>query len=543
MSVACCPAGVATTVRDRIALGLFLALIYATFVFLVPHNSPRIQGMDTDAIMAYVHGAYTLGNGERLWKDIEPFKIQGAGYPLTLMIAGSLFQLSQNVEVNYGLKLFPGWEYFRAGKWISVICAMSIIILAVVWLGLWPGFIASVALGVSYLFFQLSYSGTTDIFAVALLFWTAYLLYRQKSLLAGILFGLALITRYEYVLFLPFGLWYLHSKFKDKRRLENIKLLAFLIPVFVFVYINFSIAPFPPDGGRYNLALHYLNDQNQPDAFTQSILADNPTVFHIIFNDIGYTTKIFLRDLWNTVADIGVRQVWSVLFFFAILILITRWQYDHEFRLVTVALTLHFFVIVFLMFSWETTRYFMPEIIALTFIGAWSMEKFCSRKLSLALIPLIIFNIGLLTNETDATQRRDSLDKYGHYRTLIKPDEEVLSLRPMLAFVNGIGWRYWNTEIKPWGLYRYCIDEGIEYVHYGGFESYNRKEFRGMFLSYDSMVPEFLPVDYKPELGVLARVNDADSVRVKNGLPKKPIEEYIEPVKSIFEDMEYGEKQ
>lgn len=490
--------------KDRIALGLIAALIYGAFVGLVPHKYPRNQGMETDLIMAYVHGAYYLKEGTRLWSDLEPFKTQGLGLPLVLAIFGGLFDPPQRTG-DYGDRQLPGWGYFTAGKWVSLLSAMAVILLLFVWLGMKAGLIASIALGVSPLFFELSYSGCTDVFAVSLILWAAYSAFRGKPLLAGILFGYAAITRYEFILFSPFAFWCFWRFSKPK------SVLAFLAPAAVLLALNFSVAEFPPSGGKYNLALHYLNDQNQPDMFLSSKLEQHPSVMSIIFADPLYTLKIFLRDLWNLIAKIGMIQIWPVLFFTALLSLslsgdgTIRPPYR---KVLILALAAHFLLICFTVFHHETIRYFLIEIIALTMLGSHFISKLRWGKLFI-LLPIFIFNFNLLAVEVKTQVGRTS-EIYKPIGQYVGPEDSIMSLRPTLAFVNGVKWRYWPLEEK--NIYIYCNDQDIDFVYWGGFEMFNRPEWGGKFKNADAAMPEFLPI-YYDDYGVLLYVNKADSVK------------------------------
>ncbi len=83
--------------KKRITIGFTLGLIYITFVLLVPHNTPRRNGLETDLTMMYINGAAAIDNviADRsstvqaglLWPDIKPFKAHGIGYPLVIWLA------------------------------------------------------------------------------------------------------------------------------------------------------------------------------------------------------------------------------------------------------------------------------------------------------------------------------------------------------------------------------------------------------------------------------------------------------------------------
>jgi len=416
--------------RNRIALGLIVALLYGAFISLCPHKYPRSQGMETDLITSYVHGAYYLKEGSRLWQDLEPFKTQGTGFPLALAVLGGLFEPNQRHS-----DLLPGWQYFVAGKWLSLFSAMALIVLLFVWLGTKSGLIAAIALMFSPLFFELSYSGCTDVFAVVLFLWAAYSVFKNKLLLGGILYGYAVITRYEFILFLPFALWYLWKPFKFKN------ILMFLAPVAVLLALNFSIAEFPPSGGKYNLALHYLNDDNQPKILIFALLA-------------------------------------------------------------------HLLLICFTVFHWQTIRYFLIEIVVLTMLGSYFIVDLCWKKLWI-LIPIFIFNFNLWAANVETQVNRTS-EIYKPIGQYVKPENSIMSLRPMLAFVNGVKWRYWPIEES--NIYIYCNQQNIDFVYWGGFEMYNRSEWKEKFSTIDNALPEFIPI-YYDKYGVLFYVNKADSVK------------------------------
>ena len=181
--------------RNRILVGLLLALIYGTFVFSVPHETVRAYGLETDLVMTYIPSAEKLKSEWGCEYDLyrasgDPFTLHGIGYAAILLAVGQLFD-----------EPVRGWEYFEASKWVSLVSGMAIIMLGVIWLGILPGIISAVALGLNYRFFEICYSGCTDAIALALGLWGLYLAVKKHPLLGGILFGLVCCFRYEYLIF------------------------------------------------------------------------------------------------------------------------------------------------------------------------------------------------------------------------------------------------------------------------------------------------------------------------------------------------------
>jgi hypothetical protein len=476
-------------VKDRLGLAFLLAGVYVVFVLMIPHESPRTYGLETDFVMTYAPSAEKfgtiLGFPYEMYDPIaDPFNLHGAGYGAVLWTLGQMFP-----------SYVPGWEYFEAGKWVSVLSGGALIFLAVIWLGLLPGFIASLMLGLSPLVFELSYSCSTDMLAVALGAWAAYFAFRRKPLLAGILLGYVCTFRFEYLFFAPFFVWYL---WKDKY-------WKFLIPLFMLVAINISIAGIS-SGGYDNIVLHYLNDGKAPDAFVSEMKADYPTILSVIFADPFNTLRIFVRDTITAVTRIGYLHCSPILLLGGLILL---------FRLpmmVGLGLAAHFFIVAFSALHWETTRYFMPEIVAVIFLGSiWLADhatRYQKRKLViiLAMLPAVfLFYTGL--SEKVAEQSRPERDSgiYMELRTVVGQGDVVFSVRPQVAFMVGSNWKYWypGAEIIDTTFWN-----DIDYLLYDGFAGYHRTEWRDMFSSKASVNEYFDVVYYADHIGLLVKLKE-----------------------------------
>jgi hypothetical protein len=481
--------------KKSILTGLICALVYGVFVFSVPHDVPRNQGMETDLLMNYVNGAYALDqfvkhqNFNPLWLDLKPMDVQGAGYPLVLWLLGGLFNGER------------GWNYWQAAKIIGILSAMAVIFLCNLWLGGIAGIVASLALAVNATFFEMTYGACTDIFVLALGFWAAYALYRGRYLAAGILVGWVCITRYEFLIFMPFAIWYMfHVKRVDLRWGQ---LCRFIAPTALCLILNFQFASFPPNGGHYNIALHYLNTKPSPDQMARSVLDEYPNMLSVVLANPMNTARIFIADLWNLIAKFAEGLVLAPLLIYAL------YGMGKMPKLLVFAVATHFLILAFTVYHWETARYFLPEILFLTTLGAFALVNFTvfirRRWLILLLLPFVILNLNNLSANVQA-RISQSADLFKDF--VIPVQSSVLSLRPTAAFMNGWNWRYWSEGIN---LYPYCLKEKIDYVYWGGMEYYNRDEYRNKFETNRSAEPEFILHQFN-KAGGLFYVNKADSI-------------------------------
>jgi hypothetical protein len=502
--------------RKPIVLGCVLACTYAVFVLSVPHRTPRTSGLETDLTMMYVNGAAAfdralhgceLGRNECfLWPDIDPFSAHGIGYPLALWIAARPFTSP-----------VPGWAYFTAARLLSVLSAMAIIILAIVWLGWFPGWVAALWLSASALFFQLSYSGSTDLFAAALVLWGAYCLARRRNFLGGLLLGLAFITRYEYLILLPFlalwTVWLGRARHRpvgpppagqrsarhrsDANGLRSLGIL--LVPVLGCLALNLLLVG-PPASNRVNLAVHYLPEVQHHYQFDETMRKRYPDYWAILAADPGRTMSILFRGLGKTTADLAWVQVGPVLLAGALIVLYRR-RY-RTFWILSAALAAHYLFLSIVMRPTDGARLYIVEIVALTMAGSLSFGQ-ARRWYLLALVPFLVVGFQHVARET-GFQVRKNADPCLELRGRLEPDATILGVRPFVAYVAGTHWRYWSPRIGD--LYRYCLENRIDYVQWTGQEQFHRREYAPQLRRSRAGRPEFTAV-YRGKLGYLLRVN------------------------------------
>ncbi len=504
--------------KKRALLGFVLAVAYAVFILLFPHATPRLTGLETDLTMMYVNGASALGDliagrgatarDSLLWPDVNPFLAHGLGYPLALWV----FALPLSNPV-------PAWSYFTAAKLVSILAAAAVIVLAFVWLGRLPGCVAVAALATSPLFFRLSYLGCTDLFAAALVLWAAFCLAGNRSLPGGILYALAVVSRYEYLLFLPFVIWWI---FRDGRKEESTPgadrgrdqgpgrgrcglsvarpLGWFLLPVIFLLGANFLLVGLPASN-VHNVAIHYLEGVDHGFQYTGAIADRYPTYWAILAADPRRTLEIFVRDLGKTTAAVAAIQMAPLLTVGAVLFL---WRRKSRKTLPLVgALLVHFLVLVFTINQPGSERFFIVQILALGLLGA-AMSAHYRRWYLVLLIPSLVLNLQGLAREID-TQQRSSADPFREFRGRGWSDRTILSVRACTAFVAGTRWRYWKPGIED--LYRYCQDNDIDFVHWTRPEYHHRPEYRGKFGNPAAAEPEFFAVHVNRKLGILFAVN------------------------------------
>jgi len=470
----------AMVVKNRLAVGVFIALIYVILIMFIPHNTPRFSGMESDLTTSYINGAVTIDNIVRgrgsgtLWKGMAAFDIQGIGYPAALWIVGGLFDTPVRA-----------WNYFTAAKWISICSAAAILIFVMCVLGIKSGIIASVVLMINPIFLELSCNGCTDLFTVALLLWSGWCLWKRLPFWSGVLLGIGVISRYEYIIFLPFILWWIMQQ-KDIIRWRAT--LFLLVPLIGLLAINFTIAHFPPSGGKYNLALHYLNDDRQPDFFVDSLMNKYPTTYSIITADYKETIRIAGRDTWNNVAQIGI--MFNVLLASALLWALKGWK---KHKILIIALLTHFIIINFTVFYWATLRYYMLEMVFVVVCGSYAIDRvgLIRWKRIWVFVPLLLWSLNLFGGELQK-QTKGGSDFFLPLRGKISPESSVLSIRPTMALVAGVNWRYWKPTIG--NIYQYCKENKIDFVLYSGHEYNYRPEWRKKLSDTQNALPEFVAI-------------------------------------------------
>ena len=475
--------------KNRIIVGIILGLAYMVFIASVPHKYIRTQGMETDLVMTYIPAAEkfnSLLTGEyNLYEAMrDPFNLHGIGYSAVLWFVG-----------QFGYTEKPGWEYFIASKWISMLSAGAVIALAVIWLGIFPGIISAVALGLSALFFELSYSGCTDMFALALGLWAAYLIVKKKPLWAGVLLGFVCCFRYEYFIFAPFFVWYLWQT-KRPFWVSN-GWWKFVLPLAVLMTINFSIAGFST-GGYTNTILHYLNGEKQPDEFVMGLMEEYPTTLSVIMADPVNTLRIFARDTISAFRGIGFIQVWPVLFLGGVLML-GRMPLP-----LLIGILVHFIVVAFSALHWETIRYFLPEIALMIFLGSVWLSGLRVRRwlIVLAVLPSMLIHIGSLSGMVNSQKGR-SAEIYLPLAQGVNSDDVILSVRPQVSFMLGCKWKYWEPEMDVTDP---VLWENVDYLLWDGFSSFHRIEWRETFSKIELFEKYFDGYFYDQRVGILCKL-------------------------------------
>jgi len=504
--------------RRRIIVGFALALIYATFVLLIPHDTPRVIGLESDLTMMYINGAaavdnmfaghWSAGQPNLLWPDINPFTAHGLGYPIVLWTFAWPFT-----------DPVPAWSYFTAAKLVSILASMAVIVLTVLWLGWFPGCIAVVSLFTRPLFFRLSYSGCTDLFVVALLLWAAYCLFRQRFMVAGLLYALAVLSRYEYLILLPFVALLIVKNPTPKEALATADdsqvadaglrsglmlagrtLASFLIPILVLLAANVHIVGMPA-ANRGNLAIHFLEEIQYGYQLTETVMEKYPSFWSILSADPGRTFNILTRDLWKTTAGLVTAQVVPVLFVGAVFCLFRR--RDNRTWILFAALSAHYLALNVFMSQSVNERFFILEIIVLTWLGS-SVFQHIKRWYLLALIPFLVLGLQQLGREIN-TQTQRNTDGFLVLREAMRADQTILSMRPQLAFVAGTHWHYWKPGIE--NIHLYCVENQIDYLLWSSQEVFHQREFRDKFSSSRSAFPEFSTVHADSNSGILFKVN------------------------------------
>ena len=482
--------------------GLICAVVYVVFVLLVPHGLPRYQGLESDFISTYVDGAmwlesaFEVGTEEAVgrWRDGHPFQCHGIGYPLALLPLGKFFD-----------ETLPGMKYFQAGKLLSAASGAAVILLVFIWLGFVPGLIVFVLAGMLPIFFEIAYSASTDMFCLALILWAIYALWREQWFWGGILLGAAILVRYEAAVFVPFALLL--------PKADWVKRAWILAPILLLLVLNFQYADFPPRS-NYNLALHYLNDDQIPDMLPEGWEAQYGNAFSIFFSHPLRNAWYFLRDLALNLTYIVV-WVMLLMVFFSIKGLLELWPKSGEFRTLLIALAVHLVLISFVSYSVNTVRYYWLEIFCLLSLGAWVIARDCLKwqYLPVALIVLGM-NFFSLSNMVRSQMNYDPA-LFEAYRQVVKPADRIMSLRGFAPFLCGCDWEYF--PVNETNLYERCLRDSVDFVMYGGMEYSARPEWRDKLRDYQNGPPEFVPLVVVQGTNTLFWVDQDDAVKARYG--------------------------
>ncbi len=529
--------------RFNLTLGLSMAALFTAFIMLLPHKTFRVQGTESDLGYFYVPMARTLATnllGEEAYTDREyTWQFHGPVYPL-MLLAG---RKAIGPDTDRG--------YFVWAKWLSALAGGLIILLAFLWLGVPEAFLASLCLALSYVFVECSFSCGTDLLAITMLLWAAFILRstkpsRWKLLIAGLLLAFCVDMRHEFIVLAPFALFYLWKRNKTadeyltagrKRAWYSLKnpysLLLFLIPFVLIV-----LPDMPGWNGSYNAAFKYKADDARwqdlwpAEAFTEEATDDvtetywgylirktdekYPSLLSVLLDDPVNNAKIWIRDIARGLKDIPA--VWTLPFLsIALVFFIARSGVLKPWgtfgRIAFWAVAFHFMMIS--SFGVYMDRYYLLEMTALTFAGSIAFFKLipAGKKGYLTLlITLPFFYLGGV--ETGKVIDRNiglNGDRFLRYREIVQPEAGkdhalMMSRGPGIPFNAGAEWFQFPKGVSD--LHTYCLDRGIRYIRWGSKESAFRSEYSPIFDYPDKVEPYYTEIDRKS--GFLYYVNEVE---------------------------------
>jgi hypothetical protein len=260
----------------KIIYGFALSVLYVLFIMLLPHRTFRVQGIESDLGYYYVPMARELATkyfGEEAYTPREyTWEFHGPVYPLMLLLG----------RKTLGPK--GDWGYFVIAKWISALAGGSLILLAVIGLGMPAGILAALSLGLTSLFTECAFSCGTDLVSVALVFWSAFLLQTQKVrrfgvVAAGLLYAFAVDMRHEYIVLLPFAAALLWMRTKGENGYPWYHIKQRLSPIWFFLpYLLVVVPNMPRWNGTYNAAFKYkADDARWQDLWPEEAFTDVET--------------------------------------------------------------------------------------------------------------------------------------------------------------------------------------------------------------------------------------------------------------------------
>lgn len=519
----------------KVIYGIGFTGVFVAFIMLLPHRTFRVQGIESDLGYYYIPMARELATkvcGDEAYVPREyTWHFHGPVYPLALLLGRKTIGPDTD------------WGYFVAAKWISAFAGGTIILLAMLWLGMPAGLLAALSLTLTSLFTECSFSGGTDLISVALLLWSANLLTpaqpltKWKGLLAGLLYAFCVDMRHEFVVLLPFGLLYLWVRSRENHRYSWVALKNSASPVyFLLPFVLLIIPNMPQWDGTYNAAFKYKADKARwqdlwpAEAFTaaktDTVKASYwgylihktdekyPSLAAVLLDDPTGNFKIWIRDIARGLKDIPA--VW-VLPFLSIAFVLYSARRDPGGRTLTygkiaaAAVIFHFLMIT--TFGVYVDRYYLLEIIALTLAGSWAFFKLVpttGRGTLALLITLPFFYVGSVTTQEAISRNiRFNGDRYVAYRDIIQNDVKgshpiMMSRDPGIPYNAGAEWHQFPKGVQD--LHRYCIERGIHYIYWGSKEAAFRSEYGEVFDYPERAEPKYTLLDNR--YGLLYRVND-----------------------------------
>jgi fumarate reductase subunit D len=549
--------------KDKVAIGIFLGLVYFGFIMLIPHLYPMTQEIETDFINTFIVQAqelHTWITGEKHgdmydYFETQSWKYHGLPYPLILNAAAYFFEKDKPVK---------GWQFFKAGKVVSAIAGGLLIMLIVVLLPINMGWVVAVVIGTHASLFNYSYSCSSDIVALSLVAWGSYFTVQGVRfqikrkwywmVLGSVIYSAGVGVRHEYIAFLPVLLLLLFPPFamykaflkpafilKNQYLREFTKrIILFLIPFLLIVgldsrsWTTHCLVPFKylNDGEAFDRFPPQMFEEAKMDTIDNYYIYQNevaekyyPTYFSVIKADPSKFFKVLTRDIFR-----GIEHIITTSFLcFAFILIFLRVEFGKNVYLKSflAAMILHFGVTI--SFGLFEPRYFLLEMFAIIALGVWGFLKFLKglwadgrRPIVIGiavLLPVLYGNVKGLNDQIDHNQfiSGEKFAPYKEYTTAFRmlrgETPTIMTTKAQCSFITGSKWQPFPPQLRD--VYSYCMRYDVDFVLWTGFEQHHRPEWRDKFDDPRNAIPEFVILDHEPVNGLLYLVNTADSVRTK----------------------------
>jgi tetratricopeptide (TPR) repeat protein len=439
------PLAEGTNTRVWLRIGWILLALFGVALLAVALGPHKVGDnfAETDFYGGYAEGARALQHGHL---DPARYGVVGPGYEVALALLGLVVpDLLLAAELLSVLSILLG-----AALWMRLLAARADARLALA---------ASLFIVTNATFFRYGYSATNDSLAFALmaasLFWLLARPGRRAAILAGLLGGLAFLTRYNAVVLLPAGLVALlagGTPQAERRRAALLFAAGFLAPI--LPWVAFSLAR----GQSFHFQFFH-NIAYDVFARSRGIAWDDyqkllQPQFHslgdVIARDPGAVVRREAFNVWDHLR-LDARSLIGLPVAFCALIGLVLSALDGTLKRLWPILLVSGLLFLSLVPIFNSERYGLPLIPCYAALAAaaftsprWALVVGRSRRVwlkpLLAAFPLVF----ALQTEVNATRRNldqlpvEVLDCAETLRALRRPGDGVICRKPQIAFHGGV---------------------------------------------------------------------------------------------------------
>jgi hypothetical protein len=356
--------------------------------------------------------------------------------------------------------------------------------------------LTALLVAVNPFFHDFAYHLGTDMLGVLLCLASAFFLSKQCRgcyVTSGILFGLAVCTRYEFAILLIIAVIYLGWR---KR------LVSFIVPLAVILIFNFIIVDLP--GGFDVLPYKYFGrgvvDQ---DHFSRQ---EYDGLLKVLTASPLKVIQVYIRDLAQVVAEVSEGLILAPCI---VGFLLAVWK-NRQYAFIGFAFLLHLLYVNALLPP--SPRFLFLEVTGITAIGTvfiWKylLEAYYTKRWIVLLCLFIPFLAGQ-SKQSFTTLMQNKSDPGAHFlkwREFIQPGSRILSTHGQTAVITGGEWILWQVDIED--INKYCIENKIDFVVWSAHEATARSEWREKFDDPERAYPEFIGLDVDSRIGSLYQVS------------------------------------